>query len=318
MAAIDCILKTTLLPGDHLLSADDVYGGTFRLFDKTYEPLGIEISYCDTSDPAKVAAAIRPNTKLVWVESPSNPLLKVTDIAAVAKLAHDAGVRLVVDNIFATPFLQRPLALGADIVMHSATKYLGGHSDVVLGAVMLNGGSVIERPKLGRIGLQEAIYFNQNATGGVPGPLDSYLVHRGIKTLALRMQQHCASALKIAQFLEAHPKVTRVLYPGLASHPQHEIAKRQMSAFGGMVSFEIDGSVEDGVKVVCGRKWWTLGESLGGVESLIEHPCSMTHASIPKELRMKAGLNDGLIRCSVGVEETDDLIADLEQGLAAF
>ncbi len=318
MAAIDCVIKSTLLPGDHLLSADDVYGGTFRLFDKTYEPLGIDISYVDTSDPANVAKAIRPNTKLIWIESPSNPLLKVTDISAVAKLAHEAGAKLVVDNTFATPYLQRPLALGADIVMHSATKYLGGHSDVVLGAVMLNGGNELERPKLGRIELRQSIAFHQNATGGVPGPLDSFLVHRGIKTLALRMEQHCSSAMKLAQFLEAHPKVERVIYPGLASHPQHSIARRQMQGFGGMISFEIKGSVEDGVKVVSNRKWWTLGESLGGVESLIEHPCSMTHASIPRELRMKAGLNDGLIRCSVGIEDTDDLIADLDAGLAAF
>lgn len=318
LAAIDTIIKATCLPGDHVLCADDVYGGTFRLFDKHFEATGIRFDYVDTSNPANIAAGLRGNTRLVWIESPSNPLLKVTDIAEAAKLAHAAGALLVVDNTFATPYLQRPLELGADIVMHSATKYLGGHSDVVLGCAMVRGGLEVTRPKLGKMPLENAIGFHQNASGGVPGPLDCYLVHRGIKTLAVRMERHCDSAEKIAAFLKAHPRVTKVMYPGLATDPGHGVARRQMKRFGGMISFEIDGSVADGVKVVSGRRWWTLGESLGGVESLIEHPCSMTHASIPKALRQKAGLEDGLIRCSVGIEDADDLIEDLAEGLAAY
>jgi cystathionine gamma-lyase len=318
LAAIDTIIKATCNPGDHVVSADDVYGGTFRLFDKTFAPWGMKFDFTDTSDPANVKKLLRENTKLVWLESPSNPLLKISDIAAVAKLVHSVGALLVVDNTFATPCLQRPIELGADIVMHSATKYLGGHSDVVLGCAMVRGGISVKRPKLGTVPLGDAIAFHQNASGGVPGPLDCYLVHRGIKTLAIRMDAHCGNAEKIAAFLSKHRRVTRVMYPGLTSHGNHAVAKRQMSRFGGMISFEIDGSVADGVKVVSGRRFWTLGESLGGVESLIEHPCSMTHASIPRELRMKTGLNDGLIRCSAGIEDAGDLIEDLAEGLASY
>lgn len=315
-AASDAILKATVKHGQRVLFADDVYGGTFRLFDKTYANLGMHFDRVDTTDLDAVRAAIKPETAIIWMESPSNPLLKVSDIAELAKIAHQNGSLLVVDNTFATPYLQQPIALGADIVVHSATKYLGGHSDVVLGCVMTKAGVKIELPKLGQMELGDAIAFHQNSTGGTPGPMDSYLVHRGIKTLALRMERHCDNAEKIAAFLAGNKRVTRVIYPGLASHTEHEVAKKQMSRYGGMISFEIDGSVEDGVRVVSGRRYWTLGESLGGVESLIEHPCSMTHGSIPKELRQAAGLEDGLIRLSVGIEDAGDLIADLEEGLA--
>jgi len=317
-AASDAILKTTLKSGDRVLYADDVYGGTFRLFDKAYSNFGIHFDRVDTTDLDAVKAAIKPGTRIIWMESPSNPLLKVSDIAGLAKIAHEAGALLVVDNTFATPYLQQPIAHGADIIVHSATKYLGGHSDVVLGCVMARAGVKIELPKLGEMDLGDALAFHQNSTGGTPGPMDSYLVHRGIKTLALRMERHCDNAEKIAAFLEGHKRVTKVIYPGLASHAGHAVAQRQMSRYGGMISFEIDGSIADGVSVVSGRRFWTLAESLGGVESLIEHPCSMTHGAIPKPLRQAAGLEDGLIRLSTGIEDAGDLIADLEEGLNAY
>lgn len=318
MAAIDCILKATLLPGQRVVAADDLYGGTFRIFDKVYSPLGISFTFVDTSNVDAVEAAIDDDTTLVWLETPSNPLLKISDIEAIAEIAQANGALLVVDNTFATPYLQQPLNLGADIVMHSATKYLGGHSDVVMGCAMVKDSVSLQHPKLGEQSLVEAMTFHQNASGGVPGPLDAYLVHRGIKTLAVRMERHCDNAEAIVDFLKDHKRVTRVYYPGLSSHVNAPVARQQMARFGGMISFEIDGSVADGVKVVSGRRVWTLGESLGGVESLIEHPCSMTHASIPPELRRKAGLEDGLIRCSVGIEDVNDLIDDLAEGLDSY
>ena len=306
MGATDSVIKL-LGKGDHCIVADDVYGGTFRIFDKTYKRFGIEFSFVDTTSVESVAAAFKANTKMLFLESPSNPLLKVSDIAALTALAREKGAISVVDNTFATPYLQQPLALGADLIVHSATKYLGGHSDLVLGAV------IARTPELA-----EQIAFNQNSSGAVPGPLDSYLVHRGIKTLGVRMERSCDNAERIVSFLLGHKKVTTVFYPGLDIHPNHETAKRQMKRFGAMIGFEIDGSVADGVEVVSGRRVWTLGESLGGVESLLEHPASMTHASIPKEMREKAGLNDGLIRLSVGIEHVDDLIEDLSEGLESY
>ena len=316
LAATDGVMKALTKPGDVVVCGDDVYGGTFRIFDKTFEKYGVRFVYVDASKPAEVERAAK-GARLVWIETPSNPLLKISDIGRIAKVAHAAGALLCVDNTFATPWLQTPLALGADVVIHSATKYLGGHSDVVLGVVACNDRARVELYKIGEKSLGDAIAFHQNATGGIPGPLDCYLVHRGIKTLELRMERHCANAEKVATFLSSHKRVSRICYPGLANDPGHEVAKAQMRAYGGMVSFEIRGSVEDGVKVVSGRRFWTLGESLGGVESLIEHPCSMTHASVPREKRLAAGLQDGLIRCSVGIENAQDLIDDLAEGLAS-
>jgi cystathionine beta-lyase/cystathionine gamma-synthase len=261
----------------------------------------------DTTDPANVQAAFKDNTKMLFLETPSNPLLKISDIAALTKLARDRGITSVVDNTFASPYLQRPLELGADIVMHSCTKYLGGHSDVVMGA------AITREQKL-----HEGIAFNQNASGAVPGGLDCYLVHRGIKTLGVRMEKACDNAEQIVSFLLEHKRVTKIYYPALDEHVNHDVAAKQMRRFGAMISFEIDGSVAEGEKVVSDRKVWTLGESLGGVESLLEHPASMTHASIPKELREKAGLSDGLIRLSVGIEDPRDLIEDLRNGLESY
>lgn len=306
LGATDSIAKL-LNPGDHVVVADDVYGGTFRLFDKTFARMGVEFTWVDTTRADNVAEAFRDNTKMLFLESPSNPLLKISDIAGLTKLARDRGVTSVVDNTFASPYLQNPIVLGADLVMHSATKYLGGHSDVVLGVV------VAATKELG-----EQIAFNQNASGAVPGALDCYLVHRGIKTLGVRMERSCDNAEKIVEFLGNHERVTKVFYPGLTSHANHEIANRQMKRYGAMISFEIEGSVADGEKAVSGRKVWTLGESLGGVESLLEHPASMTHASIPAEKRAAAGLTDGLVRLSVGIEDASDLIEDLREGLESY
>lgn len=306
LGASDAIIKL-LSAGDHVVCADDVYGGTFRIFTQTYARLGIEFTFVDTTDVENVRAAIKDNTKMLFIETPSNPLLKVSDIAALAALAREAGAISVVDNTFASPYLQQPLNLGADIVMHSCTKYLGGHSDLVMGAAVTN-----------RDKLAEQIAFNQNASGAVPGALDCYLVHRGVKTLGVRMERSCDNAEQIVSFLLEHDRVSKVHYPALKDHMNHEVAESQMSRFGAMISFEIEGSVADGEKAVSDRKVWTLGESLGGVESLLEHPASMTHASIPKEMREKAGLKDGLIRLSVGIENVDDLIADLKQGLESY
>jgi cystathionine beta-lyase/cystathionine gamma-synthase len=306
LGATDSIIKL-LSSGDHCIVADDVYGGTFRIFDKTFRRFGIEFSFVDTTNVENVRAAFKPNTKMLFLETPSNPLLKISDIAALTALAREKKAISVVDNTFATPYLQRPLELGADIVMHSCTKYLGGHSDVVMGA------AITRDPKL-----HQQIAFNQNASGAVPGGLDCYLVHRGIKTLGVRVEKSCDNAEQIVSFLLEHKRVTNIFYPALEKHVNHDVAGRQMRRFGAMISFEIDGSVADGVKVVSDRKVWTLGESLGGVESLLEHPASMTHASIPKEMRAKAGLNDGLIRLSVGIEDPRDLIEDLKTGLESY
>lgn len=300
MATIDTILRL-VRPGEHVLSGNDVYGGTFRLFDKVLTAYGLEFSFVDTADSTAVQAAMRPHTKLVWLETPTNPMLRLTDIAAVAQIAHAAGAWLGVDNTFASPVLQRPLTLGADFVVHSTTKYIGGHSDVVGGAVVLNDTAVYERLK-----------FLQNAIGAVPGPMDCFLTLRGIKTLALRMAQHCRNAVKVAQFLADHPQVAEVIYPGLESHPQYELAQRQMAGPGGMISFILHGGEAAARTVARHTKLFTLAESLGGVESLIELPAPMTHASVADS---PLAIDPGLVRISVGIESAADLITDLQQAL---
>ncbi|MFF5854795.1 MULTISPECIES: cystathionine gamma-synthase [unclassified Streptomyces] len=301
LAAEDTLLRTLLSPGDHMVIPNDAYGGTFRLFAKVAGRWGVQWSVADTSDPAAVRAAITPQTKAVWVETPSNPLLNITDIAAVAQVAHDAGARLVVDNTFATPYLQQPLSLGADVVVYSLTKYMGGHSDVVGGAL------VVSDQELG-----EELAYHQNAMGAVSGPFDSWLVLRGTKTLAVRMDRHSENATKMADMLTRHPRVTSVSYPGLPDHPGHEVAVKQMRAFGGMVSFRVAGGEEAALEVCNRAKVFTLGESLGGVESLIEHPGRMTHASVAgSQLEVPADL----VRLSVGIENVDDLLEDIKQAL---
>ncbi|MFJ4759013.1 cystathionine gamma-synthase [Streptomyces sp. NPDC088763] len=301
LAAEDCLLRTLLSPGDHVVIPNDAYGGTFRLFAKVVARWGVEWSVADTSDPAAVRAAITPKTKVIWVETPSNPLLGITDIAAVAQVARDAGARLVVDNTFATPYLQQPLSLGADVVVHSLTKYMGGHSDVVGGAL------IAADAELG-----EELAFHQNAMGAVAGPFDSWLVLRGTKTLSVRMDRHSENATKIADMLTRHPRVTSVLYPGLPEHPGHEVAAKQMRAFGGMISFRVEGGEQAAVEVCNRATVFTLGESLGGVESLIEHPGRMTHASVVGSALEVPG---DLVRLSVGIENADDLVEDLKQAL---
>ncbi|MFD5334918.1 cystathionine gamma-synthase [Streptomyces hawaiiensis] len=301
LAAEDCLLRTLLSPGDHVVIPNDAYGGTFRLFAKVVARWGVEWSVADTSDPAAVRAALTPKTKVVWVETPSNPLLGITDIAAVAQVARDAGARLVVDNTFATPYLQQPLALGADIVVHSLTKYMGGHSDVVGGALIT-----------GDAGLGEELAFHQNAMGAVAGPFDSWLVLRGTKTLSVRMDRHSENAAKVADMLTRHARVSSVLYPGLPEHPGHEVAAKQMKSFGGMVSFRVEGGEEAAVEVCNRARIFTLGESLGGVESLIEHPGRMTHASVAGSALEVPG---DLVRLSVGIENAEDLLEDLQQAL---
>jgi cystathionine beta-lyase/cystathionine gamma-synthase len=295
---------TTMLllsAGDHVICGDDVYGGTFRLFDKVFARLGLQFDYVDTSDVTQVESAIRPETKLIWLESPTNPLLKLADIAAIARIARPRGILTLVDNTFASPYFQRPLELGADIALYSTTKYMGGHSDVVGGALALRDDALYER-----------LRFLQNAAGGVPGPFDSWLVLRGLKTLAVRMRAHEANALAVARFLEGHPAVERVIYPGLPSHPQHELARRQMCGFGGMISAVLKGGEAAAHALVTRTKLFTLAESLGGVESLIELPAAMTHASVAgSALEVPAGL----VRLSVGIEERDDLLADLDEAL---
>ncbi|MCA9654328.1 MAG: cystathionine gamma-synthase [Myxococcales bacterium] len=305
-----CAATTTIIQllseGDHVVAADDLYGGTVRLFDRVMARRGQRFTYVDPTDPQRIADAIEARTKLVWIETPTNPLLKITDIETVAKICMAQGVLLAVDNTFLSPVLQQPLVLGADLVMHSTTKYVGGHSDVVGGAV------VVRDPELA-----EQLGFLQNSCGAVPGPQDCYLTLRGLKTLHLRMERHCENAGRIATYLEAHPKVRRVIYPGLASHPQHELAKRQMKGFGGMISFYVDGDLEASRRLLTSLHVFTLAESLGGVESLVEHPAIMTHASVPADKRAALGIDDGFVRLSVGVEHVDDLLADLEQALAA-
>ncbi|MDP9002382.1 MAG: cystathionine gamma-synthase [Myxococcota bacterium] len=292
--------------GDHVLVGDDVYGGTFRLFDKVFAQFGVEASFIDMSDPARVGAAMRPNTRLVWVESPSNPMLKIFDIGAIASVARMRGVPLAVDNTFATPMLQRPLALGATLVVHSTTKYLNGHSDVVGGAVMTSDDALAEK-----------LHFAQKAVGAVPSPFDCYLVLRGLKTLAVRMKRHVESAQAIAAHLEAHPSVSRVRYPGLLSHEGHALAGRQMKGPGGMISFDLDGGLAKASAFLRALRVFACAESLGGVESLAEHPAIMTHASLPPEARRALGIGDGLIRLSIGLEDPADLIADLQRGFSA-
>jgi cystathionine gamma-synthase len=299
--AAETAVALMLSAGDHVICGDDVYGGTFRLFDKVFKRQGLTFDFVDTSDAARVAAAIRPETKLIWLETPTNPLLKLADIRAIAELARPRGIVTAVDNTFASPYFQRPLELGADIVHYSTTKYMGGHSDAVGGALVLNDQELYERLK-----------FLQNAAGGVPGPFESWLTLRGLKTLAVRMRAHEANAIAVARFLEEHSAVERVIYPGLASHPQHELAKHQMSGFGGMISLILNGGEPAARQMVARTELFTLAESLGGVESLIEVPAAMTHMSVAGSPLEVPG---GLVRLSVGIEETDDLVADLEQAL---
>ena len=303
MAAINAMM-TLFKAGDHILAGQNLYGGTFRLFDRVLRDFGLTFSYVDTRRLEAIEKAIQPTTRLLLIETPTNPVMEITDIAAAAQLAHAHSVLLAVDNTFMSPYLQRPLELGADIVIHSTTKYLNGHSDGVGGAVILNDTALAERLK-----------FIQNAAGAILGPFDSWLVLRGVKTLSVRMERHCQNGMAIAKFLAAHPKVKHVHYPGLPSHPQHELARKQMTGFGGMIAFET-GSLESARKVLKAVRLCALAESLGGVETLISHPASMTHASVPAEDRRRIGITDGLVRISVGIEDVEDLIADLEQALA--
>ena len=299
LAAIDAVIRT-LSPGDQVVCSDDVYGGTFRLFDRILKNQNIEFTFADLTDHSKLEQTLGARTKFIWLETPSNPLLKVVDIQHLCELAKSRSIRVAVDNTFATPVFQRPLELGADIVMHSVTKYINGHSDVIGGAVVTNDQE-----------LAEQIGFLQFAAGAVQAPFDCYMAHRGVKTLAVRMQQHQASAMKIAAHLEQHSKVTRVLYPGLASHPQHALASEQMDGYSGMLTFFVKGDLDDANRVLKKTRLFTLAESLGGVESLIEHPAIMTHASLPVEVRKELGIEDTLIRLSVGIEDSEDLIEDL-------
>ena len=304
VAATDAVLKM-LNPGDEVIAGSDLYGGTYRLFTHIYEKFGIKFHFVDLTNAEQMNALINDHTKLIWAETPTNPTMQIIDIEACAKIAKANNITLVVDNTFASPYLQNPLDLGADIVMHSVTKYLGGHSDVVMGALITN------HPEI-----HEKLYFILNSSGANPGPMDAFLVLRGIKTLHLRMERHCSNGRKIAEYLKQHPKIEKVYWPGFPEHPNHEIALKQMRDFGGMVSIVLkDHTIENTFKVASSFKVFSLAESLGGVESLINHPATMTHASIPKEEREKAGVVDHLLRLSVGVEDVEDLIADLEQAL---
>ena len=301
IAAIDCVLKM-LKPGDEVISTNDLYGGTYRIFMTIFEQYGIQFHFVDMLDVANIKSVINGNTKLIWVETPTNPMMNIIDIAATAEVAKEAGVMLGVDNTFATPYLQNPIDLGADIVMHSVTKYLGGHSDIVMGALVCSDEKIAKE-----------MYRIQNSSGAVTAPMDSFLALRGIKTLHLRMDRHCENGEKIAQWLKAHPSVDKVYWPGFEEHPNHDIAKTQMRGFGGMISFSLKGNdIEDAKRVATSTKLFALAESLGGVESLIGHPATMTHGSIPKAEREKTGIVDSLIRLSVGIEDADDLIQDLE------
>ena len=305
MAATDTVLRL-LKPGDEVVTGDDLYGGSYRIFTKVYEQYGIRFKFVNTSDVAAVEAAITSATKLIWVETPTNPTLKLADIAAIGKLAKEKQVLYVVDNTFASPYLQNPLDLGADIVMHSATKYLNGHSDVVMGALVLNDEE-----------LYKQLWFYYNAVGGTPGPQDCFLALRGLKTLHVRMRAHCENGRKVAEFLKDHPKVETIYWPGFTDHPGHEIAKKQMRDFGGMISIVLKyADLKETFRIAARFKVFTLAESLGGVESLVNHPATMTHGSIPKEARERVGVVDNLLRLSVGIEDAEDLIADLEQVLA--
>ena len=305
MAAIATLLET-LSPGDHVIVCDDVYGGTFRIFDAVKRrSQGLQVTFVDLSNADNLEKHIQPNTKMVWVETPTNPMLKIMDLTKLAQIAKKHNLVSVADNTFATPMLQRPLELGFDVIIHSATKYLGGHSDLVGGLIIL--GDHAE--------LNEQIPYLQNATGAIAGPFDSFLALRGLKTLAVRMQRHCENAMELALWLEKHPKIEKVIYPGLASHPQHELAKAQMSAFGGMISVDIKGDLAATKKMLEKCEIFALAESLGGVESLIEHPAIMTHASLPKEKREELGIKDNFIRLSVGIEDVEDLKTDINQAL---
>jgi cystathionine beta-lyase len=305
LAAIDCVLKM-LNPGDEVISTNDLYGGSYRIFKTIFEKYGIIFHFVNMQDVDAVAALVNGNTKMIWVETPTNPMMNIVDIEAMAKISKSAGAMLCVDNTFATPYLQNPLDLGADVVMHSVTKYLGGHSDVVMGALVCSDENIANE-----------MYRIQNSTGAVTAPMDSFLVLRGIKTLHLRVQRHCENGEKVARFLAAHPKIDKVYWPGFETHPNHEVAKRQMRGFGGMISFNLKGNhLEEALSIVKKVEIFALAESLGGVESLIGHPATMTHASIPKDVREQSGVVDSLIRLSVGVEDADDLIADLTQALA--
>lgn len=304
MAAVNAIMKL-LKPGDEVISTNDLYGGSYRIFTKVFQNYGLKFHFTNMQDVSNVEKLINEKTKMVWVETPTNPLLNIIDIKAYADLCQKHNLLLAADNTFSTPYLQTPLDLGADIVMHSLTKYMGGHSDVVMGAIVVKDDNLNER-----------LAFIQNACGATPGPQDCFLVLRGLKTLHLRMERHCQNGRKVAEYLNNHPKVGKVYWPGFAEHPNHEIAQKQMRDFGGMVSFELKGDkVEDAIRVLENLRLFALAESLGGVESLCGHPATMTHASIPREDRMKAGLSDSLIRLSVGVEDAEDLIADLEQAI---
>jgi cystathionine beta-lyase len=305
LAAIDCVLKM-LNPGDEVISTNDLYGGSYRIFRTIFEKYGIKFHFVNMQDVSAVAALVNENTKMIWVETPTNPMMNIIDIEAMAKISKAAGAMLCVDNTFATPYLQNPLDLGADMVMHSVTKYLGGHSDVVMGALVCSDENIANE-----------MYRIQNSSGAVTAPMDSFLVLRGIKTLHLRVQRHCENGEKVARFLAGHPRIEKVYWPGFESHPNHDVAKKQMRGFGGMISFTLKGNqLEDALNIVKKVEIFALAESLGGVESLIGHPATMTHASIPKEVREQSGVVDSLIRLSVGIEDADDLIADLTQALA--
>ena len=305
LAAIDCVLKM-LNPGDEVISTNDLYGGSYRIFRTIFEKYGIKFHFVNMQDVSAVAALVNEHTKMIWVETPTNPMMNIIDIEAMAKISKAAGAMLCVDNTFATPYLQNPLDLGADMVMHSVTKYLGGHSDVVMGALVCSDENIANE-----------MYRIQNSSGAVTAPMDSFLVLRGIKTLHLRVHRHCENGEKVARFLASHPRIEKVYWPGFESHPNHDVAKKQMRGFGGMISFTLKGNqLEDALNIVKKVEIFALAESLGGVESLIGHPATMTHASIPKEVREQSGVVDSLIRLSVGIEDADDLIADLTQALA--
>jgi cystathionine gamma-lyase len=305
MGATDAVIKL-LNPGDEVITSNDLYGGSYRMFRRVFEKYGIKFHFVDVSNPANVSELVNPKTRMIWLETPSNPLMRITDIAACVAIAKKQNILVAVDNTFATPYLQNPLDLGADIVMHSVTKYLGGHSDVIMGALIVNDEK-----------LYSELAFITNSCGAVPGPQDSFLVLRGIKTLHLRMERHCSNGRTIAHYLRNHPKVGKVYWPGFEDHPNHAIAKKQMSDFGGMLSLTLkDDSEAKAIKFMESVELFSLAESLGGVESLINHPATMTHASIPREERMKSGLSDSLVRLSVGIEDVEDLIADLDQALS--
>jgi cystathionine beta-lyase len=305
MGATDAVIKL-LSPGDEVITSNDLYGGAYRMFTKVYERFNIKFHFLDLTDASNVATHVNKNTKLVWLETPSNPLMRIIDIKACVEIAKKHDLLVAVDNTFASPYLQNPLELGVDIVMHSVTKYLSGHSDVIMGALVMNDDK-----------LHKDLAFIQNSCGAVPGPQDSFLVLRGIKTLHLRMERHCLNGRKVAEYLKSHPKVGRVYWPGFSDHPNHEIARKQMRDFGGMLSFTLKGdNVEKAMSVMKSVKLFSLAESLGGVESLINHPSSMTHASVPREQRIKNGLSDSLIRLSIGIEDAEDLVADLKQALS--